>query len=51
MKVEIKVSEVERDLNQSQSQVLRRMANVLRERGFKDVEIVYAPPMVIKKAS
>jgi len=51
MKVEIKVSELERDLNQAQSQVLRRMANVLRERGFKDVEIVYAPLTVIKKAS
>jgi len=51
MKVEIKVSEVERELNQAQSQALRRMANVLRARGFVDVEIIYAPPMEIKKSA
>ena len=51
MKVEINVSEVERELTQAQSQALRRVANVLRERGFRDVDIVYAPLKVIKKAS
>jgi len=50
MKVEIRVSELERDLNQAQSQALRRMANVLRARGF-EVEITHPPLTVIKKAS
>ena len=50
MKVEIRVSELEQDLNQAQSQALRRMANVLRERGF-EVEITHPPLTVIKKAS
>jgi len=50
MKVEIKVSATEKELNQAQSQRLRRMANVLREAGF-EVEITHAPQMVIKKAS
>ena len=49
MKVEIKVT-TDRELNQAQSQRLRRVANVLREAGF-DVDITHAPQMLIKKSA
>ena len=50
MEATIKVSATEKELNQAQSQRLRRVANVLREAEM-EVEIIYAPQMVIKKSA
>ena len=47
MKIEIKVTTAEDEMNQAQSQTVKRVATVLRGHGF-DVEIVYA---LIKKTA
>ena len=40
MKIEIKVTTAEDEMNQAQSQTVKRVATVLRGHGF-DVEIIY----------
>jgi hypothetical protein len=50
MKVEIKVTATEKELNQAQQARLKRISNVLRENGM-EVELVFTPLQVVKHAS
>ena len=49
MKVEIRVTATEKELNQAQQARLKRISNVLRENGM-DVELVFTENLIIKKA-
>ena len=50
MKVEIRVTSTEKELNQAQLQRIRRAANMLKANNI-EVELIFTPLQVVKEAS